>query len=146
MNVLSPAAVPISDMGGAIIFFLYFLIGVGVLLTALVTLVESAILRLLRWGIYLRCFSTSFLMNLVSFAAGYVFVIKQLRHFLYLHQVATLLISFVLSILIEWGVLVLRKPGERWLNLRASIIANLASYVLLIAPTYLWLEEYFDFS
>ena len=40
----------------------------------------------------------------------------------------------LLSVVIEAGVLMLLKRGAIWQNLRASLIANVASYALIVMP------------
>ena len=46
-------------------------------------------------------------------------------------------IAWALSVLIEWLVLMRLKRGENQRNLILATVANLASYVLLIVPSYL---------
>lgn len=148
MTTFMPMLSPFPDSADAIFFMLLYLSGAFVFLTACTIVFESATLQLLEWGNFRRCLSTSFWMNLVSFVIGYIFFNVSDTDYLNSHLFVLLLITFPLSILTEWGVLEFRNwtadisgTGKHWQNLRASIIANLVSYVLLVLPASLWITN-----
>jgi hypothetical protein len=49
-----------------------------------------------------------------------------------------IVIAWALSVLIEWLVLMRLQRGENRRNLMLATVANLASYALLIVPSYLF--------
>jgi len=95
-----------------------------VVVLALIIVIEALALRLMKWHSVGRCFLDSTLMNLASALVGFLIFSAGLGWW-------SLLIAFVLSVVIEAGVLLLlkRHPARRtWL---ASLIANAASYAVL---------------
>jgi hypothetical protein len=101
--------------------------GVGTFLVAapFIALAEAVVLRLLKWNTFWRSLLDSLLMNLASTLFG----VCILTFGLFTNSVwIGLLVSGVLSVLIEGGVLTLlkRHPARQtWL---ASLVANLVSY------------------
>jgi hypothetical protein len=112
-------------------------LGMGVvallLLTLLIALVEAVVFTLLKWNSFPRSLLAGVIVNLTSSLAGGVLLI-----FLQEIPLIWILIAFVLSVIIESVILIKIQPatGRRaWL---ISLIANLASYLLLILPAYLY--------
>jgi hypothetical protein len=103
------------------------------LLNLLISLVEGVTLTLLKWGPFRRSVLVALLMNIISSLAGsFLLILLQSSPLLWL------VFSFALSVLIEAGVLLKTQPttGRRtWLM---SLTANLASYIILILPAYLY--------
>ena len=112
------------------------LIGLGLLLwvvlLCLIIIIESAVLQLLRWDGFKRSLLGALWMNLASTLVGLVFVLLATELGLF-----SLLVSWGLSVVIEAMVLMRLKPGARPHNWLASLIANLASYLILILPAFL---------
>jgi hypothetical protein len=102
------------------LFFAVFSIGTLV--------IESLALWLLKWGSFGRSLLASFLMNLASTIVGFIL----LAFSFYVGNFYTLfLVEFLLSVLIEGGVLMLLKRDAARQNWSASFVANVASYVFL---------------
>lgn len=128
------AGLPVFDVAGPglVVGLLAFGIFFVILLFLLIFLVETVALQLLRWGDFKRSLKASVLMNLASALVGLLFLwlVPALGWL-------GIVIAWALSVLIEWLVLRRLQPGENRLNLIAALAANLASYILLIAPSYL---------
>jgi hypothetical protein len=58
--------------------------------------------------------------------------------FLFLTTAPVLIVEFLLSVLVEGGILVLFKRGAARENWLAALLANLASYLLVILPVYIF--------
>jgi hypothetical protein len=99
--------------------------------TILIALVEAVALTLLRWGAFKRSGLVALVMNIVSsIVGGTLLVLMPTQSLLWI------ILSFVLSVLIEGGILMLFKRGAARQNWTAALVANLASYIILIAPAY----------
>jgi hypothetical protein len=114
------------DAGGAA---LLVALGIAaVIILVLVVIGEGVILRLLKWGTFWRSQMASLLANIASLIVGgfmLAFNINSVPVFLG--------IAFVLTVLVEAGVLMLMKRGASGENWRASLIINVVSYVMLAA-------------
>jgi len=109
-----------------------FGVAVLCLLNVLISLVEGVTLTLLKWNAFPRSLLASLLVNTISSLAGGVLLI-----ILQDTPPVWILITLLLSILIEGLVLLKLQPtaGRRtWLF---SIAANLSSYLIIILPAYL---------
>jgi hypothetical protein len=128
------AQVPVFDVAGPglVIGLLAFGVVFVIILFLLIFLVETVALQLLRWGDFKRSAKASVLMNLASALVGLLFLwlVPALGYL-------GIFIAWALSVLIEWLVLRRLQPGEDRLNLMAALIANLASYIILIIPSYI---------
>jgi hypothetical protein len=126
------ASIGHCDTGGAFI-------GAGLVLAVLtlaITGVESIVMLLLRWDRFGRCLWAAFLMNVASTIFGGVLI----AYLGWASKYIWLPVSFVLSVLIEGGVLMLMKRGAARQNWRVSLVANLVSYLLIILPCVIWPE------
>lgn len=129
------AGLPAFDVAGPglVVGLLAFGVAFVIILFLLIALVETVALQLLRWGDFKRSAKASVLMNLASTLVGLFFLwLVPALGFL------GIFIAWALSALIEWLVLRRLQPGEDRLNLIAALVANLASYILLIVPSYLF--------
>ena len=124
---------PLPDVAapGLVLGQLALTAGFLILLFALIVLVESVVLQVLRWGTFKRSLHGSFWMNLASTLAGFL-VLSQVPRLGFVG----LLIAWAVSVLIEWAVLARFQPGERRYTLSLAASANLVSYLLLILPAY----------
>jgi len=118
----------LADTGGPILFA-----GFGIVAYLVIFLFESIVLRLLKWGAFWRSLLASLLMNLPSTLAGFgllwLFGPSSLNRL----GIWLVLATWALSVAIEGGVLVLvNRDGGRQ-NWTASLVANTASYLLLLA-------------
>ena len=129
MNIIPPLDDPTP---GLVLGQLALTVGFLVFLFALIVLVESVVLQVLRWGSFKRSLRGAFWMNLASTLAGFL-LLSLVPHLGYL----ALLVAWVLSVLIEWAVLARFQPGSRRYTLSLALSANLVSYLLLILPAYL---------
>ena len=127
------AFAPPTDVAapGVVIGMMALTIGALFILFLLIVVIESTALQLLAWDTFRKCVRASFWMNLASTAIGFFFLalIPQ-------YGLPGLILALALSIAIEGLVLTRRKPGENRRNWMAAVVANLASYLLLIFPTY----------
>jgi hypothetical protein len=123
LDVYGPGLVELLAAGLAVLLGLYLA----------VSLLETGVLLLLRWDGFKRCLQASLLMNLVSTLAGFA-----LLWFLLPLGETGLWISMLLSVLIEAGVLALFRRSAWRANLTAAAAANLASYLVLVLPVYLF--------
>ena len=119
------------DVGGALVAF-----GVGLIIpTLIIAVVEAVVMFLLKWGNFRRSLWISLLMNVTStiFGIGGVLV-GSFTIFTDISIWLAVAIAFLLSVLIEGAVLLLSKRNAVRLNWSASLIANIASYLLVILP------------
>jgi hypothetical protein len=103
------------------------------LLTLLITIVEGVVLALLKWNVFPRSLVASFIMNVTSSLVGGLLLI-----ILQDIPLTWMILAFLLSVGIEGAILLKIQPavGRRtWL---LALAANLASYLLLILPAYLF--------
>ena len=128
-----PLFAPLPDVAapGLAIGLLSLTIGALVVLFLLIIVIESAALQLMAWDAFRRCLKASFWMNLASTLVGFFFL-ALIPRFGWIGLAAAL----ALSIGIEGLALARMKPAEGRRNWLAALVANLASYILLIFPTY----------
>jgi hypothetical protein len=101
------------------------------LVTALVSLLEGVVLTLLRWDEFMACVRTAFLINLFPTILSLVFIT-----FVQIGW-SGIGIALLFSIIID-GVLLARfKPGMLGRNFSNSVLINLVSYAVIIAPAYM---------
>jgi len=119
---------PSRDVGGPILFA-----GFGIVAYLALSLLESIVLRLLKWGTFWRSLLASLLMNLPSTLVGFWLI--WLAGFSGLNRLGIWLIpaTWALSVAIEGSVLVLMKRDGGRQNWMAALAANTASYLLLLA-------------
>jgi hypothetical protein len=146
------------DVGGVLVF-----VGITLIIqTLIISFVEAIVMLLLKWGKFGRILWVSLCMNLISTIFGgvlfmnWLFVttesqLKRLTKFMNpflmlsglfrapknpsaIEECISLAIAFVLSVLIEGGILILFRRGAARQNWFASLIANIASYLLIILP------------
>lgn len=123
LDVISPGMVLLSLGLGLVALFLFNL---------LITLVEGVVLTLLKWKPFVNSLLAALLMNTISSIVGIVLLI-----FLQDIPITWIVIAFFLSIIIEGVILVLIQPVTRWKAPLYALLANLASYLILIVPAYL---------
>ncbi len=104
-----------------------------VILILMIALVEMVALQLIRWGDLRQSMKASLTMNLISSAAGILllFIVRK-------PGLGDLLAAWVLFVLIEGSVLIRLRPGMTRYNWLAAVVANLASYLILILPAFLY--------
>ncbi len=107
-----------------------FSIGALIVLTLIISVVESLAMLLLKWDKFGRSLWASLLMNVTSTIFGGVLIALGLFGGSYIW----LAVAFTLSVLIEGGVLILMKRGAARQNWIVSLIANLVSYLFIILP------------
>ena len=126
--------IPVFDVAGPglVVGLLAFGVAFVFILFLLIVLVETVALQLLRWGDFKPSLKAAIWMNLASTLLGLVLLwLVPALGFL------GIAIAWALSVLIEWLVLMRLHRGENRRNLIIATVANLASYVLLIVPSYL---------
>jgi hypothetical protein len=109
------------------------LFGLGVFLVVLL-LLETLVLVLVKWAGFGNALLAALFMNLVSTIIGLI-----LDFTLWDWQLWwVILIAFAVSVIVEGGVLMLMRRTTPRLNIIAALAANLASYLILILPAYLF--------
>lgn len=99
----------------------------------LIVLTELVALQLLRWGKFRACLDVSWKMNALTFILGVALLMIYPEP-----NAGYLLIYLTISVVLETGVLSWLKRGALRRNLTAALIANAASYILLIVPAFLF--------
>jgi len=117
--------------GPSLLISFGFTIVALIIMFFLIVIIETAVLQLMRWGKFRASLKTSFWMNLGSTLVGFLFLAMVPQFGL-----LGLVFGWFASVLIEALVLMRFKPGERRHNWLVSLIANLASYMILLLPTY----------
>lgn len=113
----------------------YLLLGFGflalIVVNLLIALIEGVALTLLKWNPFRASITVSFIMNMASgIVNGILLIFLQHNPFVWLP------ISFVLSLLIEGFSMTYFKRDAFRQNYLLVLIANLASYIILILPAY----------
>lgn len=114
----------------ALIAAAVFSLGALIILILIISVLESIVMLLLKWDKFGRSLWASLLMNVTSTIFGGALIALGLLGGSYIW----LAVAFVLSILIEGGVLMLMKRGAARQNWIVSLIANLVSYLFIILP------------
>ena len=97
----------------------------------LLGLIEGVALTLLSWNPSRTCIKVSFIMNIISgIINGALLILLQSNPFIWLP------ISFGISLLVEGLIMTYFKRHALRQNSLFVLIANLASYILLILPAY----------
>lgn len=124
MYILAPLSIRPDAAGPAL------LVGIGLiaaLALAIIFLVEALILWRLGWATFWRSLAGALVANIASAAVGLIFVLFWRPPALTLF----LVLSFVVSVVVEAGILILFKRNAVAENWRASLILNVVSYVLV---------------
>jgi hypothetical protein len=115
---------------GVLIAIAAFSVGALIVLTLVISVIEAIVMLLLKWDKFGQSLWASFLMNVTSTILGGVLIALGLLGGSYIW----LVVAFVLSVLIEGGVLMLIKRGAARQNWTVSLISNLVSYLFIILP------------
>lgn len=121
---------PFADLPAGMIFA--WMVFYGLCTIVSVTLIEAIALRLLKWGFFWESLLDSFLINLGSSVAGYTLVIGRpgigimfiadvVSHYFFL--------VFILTILIEGGILWLLRKRPLRKTASTAVIVNVVSYI-----------------
>jgi hypothetical protein len=105
-------------------------VGALIVLTLIISVVEATVMFFLKWDKFGRSLWASLLMNVTSTIFGGVLIALGLLGGSYIW----LAVAFVLSVLIEGGILMLMKRGAARQNWIASLISNLVSYLFILLP------------
>ncbi len=97
----------------------------------IIALIEGVTLTLLRWNSSRTSLAVSYIMNIISGIINGILLIL-----LQDHPLLWLPISFLLSLLIEGFIMSYFKRDALRQNGLFVLVANLASYTLLILPAY----------
>jgi len=103
------------------------------ILILLITLVEMVTLQLLRWGNTRQSMRASIAMNLTSSVVGILLLALFPQP-----NGRNLLIAWFILVAIEGGVLTRLRPQTPRYNWFIAAVANLASYIILILPAFLF--------
>jgi hypothetical protein len=129
-------AMPAFDVAGPGVVL--FMVGAGLgglcILTLVITLLEAIVLLLLKWGTFGRSLVAALVMNLVTTMIGFGMLVFMKGDAVYL----ALVLDFILSVLIEGGVLMLFRRGAARANWVAALSANAASYLIIILPIFIF--------
>ncbi len=123
--------IPLDVAGpGVLLAAALFSVGALIGLTLFISMIESLVLYFLKWDKFGRCLLASFLMNVTSTIFGGVLIALGVIGGSYIWLAA----AYILSVLIEGGILILMKRGAVRQNWTASVVVNLASYLFIILP------------
>ena len=119
---------PGGEVGFIILTALVFII-----FLFLIVLVEMVVLQLLHWGNTRQAMRASLTMNIPSSVVGILLLL------LFPHpNLRNLLIAWFFLVVIEGVVLTRIRPQNTRYNWLVVALANLASYVILILPAFLF--------
>ena len=93
--------------------------------SVLIVLVEALILRFMGWGPFGRALLSAFLMNLVSGAVGVLYAPLVFQ----INGIVWVIGAFILSVLIEAGVLALHRKAPYRRSLLPVLVSNVVTYV-----------------
>ncbi len=113
--------------------YLLFILGFLALaiIALLIALVEGVLLTLLKWNPFQACLIVSLIMNLLAGVInGLLLILLQHSPFVWLP------LSFVISLVVDAFILTYFKRQAFPQNSLFALLANLASYALLILPAY----------
>ena len=128
------------DVAGALISM-----GVSLIIpTLIISVIEAVVMLLLKWDKFGQSLRVSLLMNVAStvFGIGGVLASSLIGPINFIIENSIWLavaIAFLLTILIEVGILIWAKQGAKRLNWLVGLIANIVSYLLVILPL-VWLN------
>jgi hypothetical protein len=125
LDVPGPGLASSPIVFGILIALLIFLV------TLLIALIEAVSMTLLRWDVFRRSLLVSLVMNLVSIVANVILlaIFQNPNPFI-------LFISWLISVLIDSGILMHFKRQAARQNWIVGAIANTSSYLILIAPAF----------
>jgi hypothetical protein len=103
------------------------------ILVFLIALVEMVVLQLLHWGNTRQALRASLAMNLPSSLVG-IFLLLLFPQ----PDIRNLLIAWFILVAIEGYVLTRLRPQALRYNWFTAVVANLASYLILILPAFLF--------
>jgi len=125
------SSIPFDVAGpGVLVAAAIFGLGALIVITLVISLIESIVLFLFKWDRYGRSLWASILMNVTSSIVGGILVVVGL----YQTSISWFVLAFLLSVVIEAGVLVLMKRGAARQNWTVALVANLVSYLFIILP------------
>jgi len=113
-------------------FFFLTVIAVAVMI-ALIALVEMVVLQLVHWGNTRQAMRASLAMNLASSVVGIILLVLFPQP-----DVRNLFIAWPILVAIEGGVLTRIRPETLRYDWFAVVVANLASYLILVLPAFLF--------
>lgn len=126
---------PFFDMGGPVLLLqgvaLLGVVGVSIL----IIVIEALVLwRWFNYGSFSSSSVASLVMNITTTIIGILLLILALNITLRLPTAFLFLLSWVLTVVVEAGVLKLMKRQATWLRVgQMSLTVNIISYLLLIA-------------
>ena len=91
----------------------------------LIVVVEALVLRFMGWGPFVQTVLSAFLMNLVSFVVGFFYLPLLGR----INGLVWVLGAFILSVLVEAGVLALQRKAPYGKAVVPVLVSNVITYV-----------------
>jgi len=120
---------------GLDIGYLIFTAAAMLIFFALILLVESVTLQLLGWEPFKGSLRSALWMNLISTPFSILLLSRVPRM-----GAAAVLAAWFLSVVVEGVVLSRLRPGSKGYPWLVSILANIASYLILIGPAFLFAD------
>jgi hypothetical protein len=90
----------------------------------LIVLVEALVLRFMGWGPFMKALLSAFLMNLASFVIGFLYLPLLGR----INGIVWVLGAFILSVLVEAGVLALQRKSPFGKTAVPVLVSNAVTY------------------
>jgi len=113
-------------------FFILTVIAVAIMI-ALIALVEMVVLQLVHWGNTRQAMRASLAMNLTSSLVGVCLLVLFPQP-----DVRNLLFAWFILVAFEGSVLTRIRPDALRYDWFAAVVANLASYIILVLPAFLF--------
>jgi hypothetical protein len=110
-----------------------FIVGL-IIFILIISMIESGVMVLLKWDTFKRSLTVSLRMNAASTIFGMGGVLMSVMGLDKFSIWLVIAIAFLLSVLIEGGILMLSKRDTPRLNWTVSLIANVTSYLVVILP------------
>ena len=119
------------DAGGAGLFYYFVILFVGFILVAV--LLEAVIMYGMKYNTrFMKALLDSLVVNVVTVVIGFV-LIEYGSNFFDGFEWYNILVFFVITVLLEWGLLhLLNKSHSVKRGLIVSLVMNVASYITLL--------------
>jgi len=125
-------AFPLDVVGPGLLIGLGLGLGLGVVWYLAVIVSEALVLTVMRWAGFWRALLASFLMNTLTTLVGFLLVGALVLTYDQRFWLLAWFIAWLLSVVLEWGVLALMERTKLARAFAASVVSNLISYIGLL--------------
>ena len=119
------------DVAGPGVLLVGLGVGLGLLVAwyLVVIVIEAVVLLVMRWAGFWRSLLAAFLMNTLTTLVGFLLAGAFLLTYERWVWVAAYLVAWLLSVVMEWGVLALMDRTKIRRAFAASLVANIITYL-----------------